>query len=223
MRNINDPARLIALMLVMSVALVAVRVGLVSVAFHHLGISAGWAMALLLFCGIGSLFNVPVARIRCRPLMPPSLLPTAVADHRRMPRWEREGHTVIAINVGGAVIPIVFSAYLMSVSALPLHQTILAASGVSAIAFLSSQPVAGVGIAMPMLIAPVAAALLAFIINPDQSAPLAYIGGTFGVLVGADLLRLRDIRAMQVPLAAIGGAGTFDGIFLTGLVAVLIA
>jgi uncharacterized membrane protein len=155
--------------------------------------------------------------------MPPSLLPPPLAAHRHMTRWTQEGRTVIALNVGGALIPVLFSAYLINVNPLPLHQTILAAGGVTAIAYISSRPVMGVGIAVPMLIPPVTAALLAFIINPEHSAPLAYIGGTFGVLVGADLLRLKDIRAMQVPLASIGGAGTFDGIFLTGLVAVLIA
>ncbi|OIQ78539.1 hypothetical protein GALL_397480 [mine drainage metagenome] len=67
-----------------------------------------------------------------------------------------------------------------------------------------------------------AAALIAVFINHEQSAPLAYIGGTLGVLIGADLLRLKDIRTMGTPLASIGGAGTFDGIFVTGIVAVLL-
>jgi uncharacterized membrane protein len=43
------------------------------------------------------------------------------------------------------------------------------------------------------------------------------------VLLGADLARLGEIRRMGAPVASIGGAGTFDGIFLTGLVAVLLA
>lgn len=45
---------------------------------------------------------------------------------------------------------------------------------------------------------------------------IAYIGGTLGVLIGADLLRLDAVRKL-------GGAGTFDGIFLSGLVAALLA
>jgi uncharacterized membrane protein len=36
-------------------------------------------------------------------------------------------------------------------------------------------------------------------------------------------LRLKDIRRLATPIASIGGAGTFDGIFLTGIVAVLLA
>ena len=76
---------------------------------------------------------------------------------------------------------------------------------------------------MPVLIAPLAAALVAILLDPAHSAPLAYISGTLGVLIGADILRLKDIRKLGVPLAAIGGAGTFDGIFITGIVAVLLA
>ena len=68
-----------------------------------------------------------------------------------------------------------------------------------------------------------AATLAALLLDPAHSAPLAYISGTLGVLIGADLLRLRDIGKLGLPMASIGGAGTFDGIFLTGLVAVLLA
>jgi uncharacterized membrane protein len=76
---------------------------------------------------------------------------------------------------------------------------------------------------MPILIAPLSAALIAVILNPEASPPLAYISGTMGVLIGADLLRLKDIRQLGAPFASIGGAGTFDGIFITGIVAVLLA
>ena len=74
-----------------------------------------------------------------------------------------------------------------------------------------------------MLIAPVAAAIIATLLDPQQRAPLAYISGTLGVLIGADLLRLRDIRKLGTPVASIGGAGSFDGVFLTGMLAVLLA
>ena len=53
--------------------------------------------------------------------------------------------------------------------------------------------------------------------------PLAYIGGSLGTLIGADLLNLDKLRGLGAPIASIGGAGTFDGVFLTGVVAVLIA
>jgi uncharacterized membrane protein len=61
------------------------------------------------------------------------------------------------------------------------------------------------------------------LLSPAHSAPLAYADGTLGVLIGADLARLQDIRHLGTPLAAIGGAGAFDGIFITGIVAALLA
>jgi len=42
-------------------------------------------------------------------------------------------------------------------------------------------------------------------------------------LIGADLLNLGQIQGLGAPVASIGGAGTFDGIFITGILAVLLA
>jgi uncharacterized membrane protein len=42
-------------------------------------------------------------------------------------------------------------------------------------------------------------------------------------LIGADLFNLRKIGNLGAPVASIGGAGTFDGIFLNGILAVLLA
>jgi uncharacterized membrane protein len=94
---------------------------------------------------------------------------------------------------------------------------------VAAVCYFASRPVRGIGIGMPLFVAPFTAALTALLIAPESSAPLAYICGTMGVLLGADLLRLNDIRKIGTPVASIGGAGTFDGIYLTGIVAVLLA
>ena len=119
------------------------------------------------------------------------------------------GRTVIAINVGGALIPVGFSIFLITI--------------VTAVCYFASRPIQGLGMGMPIFVAPVAAALTAIVLEPQNSAPMAYICGTLGVLVGADLLHLNEVRKIGVPLASIGGAGTFDGIFLTGIVAVLLS
>ena len=52
---------------------------------------------------------------------------------------------------------------------------------------------------------------------------IAYVSGTLGTLIGADLLNLHHIAELGAPMASIGGAGTFDGIFLTGIIAALLA
>jgi uncharacterized membrane protein len=36
-------------------------------------------------------------------------------------------------------------------------------------------------------------------------------------------MNLRKLRGLGAPVASIGGAGTFDGIFLAGIIALLLA
>jgi uncharacterized membrane protein len=87
-----------------------------------------------------------------------------------------------------------------------------------------ARPVQGLGIALPGLIPPVAAALGAYLFCPPElRAPTAYIAGTMGILVGADILNLKEIGKLGAPVASIGGAGTFDAIFLSGIIAVLLS
>jgi uncharacterized membrane protein len=116
---------------------------------------------------------------------------------------------------------------LMSVYLLIKHQLwlrgALATAVVAIICHWLSQPIRGLGIAEPVFVPAVAAAVVALILSRDDAAPLAYIGGSLGTLIGADLLNLGNIRGLGAPVASIGGAGTFDGIFLIGIVSVLIA
>jgi uncharacterized membrane protein len=44
-----------------------------------------------------------------------------------------------------------------------------------------------------------------------------------GTLIGADILRISQIKKLGVPFLSIGGAGVFDGIYLVGIVSVLLA
>jgi len=197
-----------------------VQIGLLSIAFYKLGLSPGAAYTLLIASLFGSVFNLPLFKMRSERdetiPSPPSLFPF-------IPAFQSSTHTLVAINVGGCLIPIVFSLYLLLHTEVTLAQTLLAIALVSLVSYSFSRPIQGLGIGMPLLIAPLAAAIAAIGINPQASAPLAYIGGTMGVLIGADVLRINDIRRMGPPFAAIGGAGTFDGIFITGIVAVLLA
>jgi uncharacterized membrane protein len=112
---------------------------------------------------------------------------------------------------------------LFSNSTLSLAAALSGIGIIAVISYFFSRPIQGLGIGMPILVAPVSAALAGLIISPEQSAPLAYISGTLGVLIGADLLRMKDIARLGTPYASIGGAGTFDGIFITGIVAALLA
>jgi len=122
----------------------------------------------------------------------------------------------------GCLVPVFFSVFLIREYPLPAGPLLLAVAIVSAVSYAASRPVPGLGVAMPVFVAPVTAALAAAFLGGDLRAPMAYIAGTLGVLVGADLLRLKDIGQLGAPVASIGGAGTFDGIFMAGLVAVLL-
>jgi uncharacterized membrane protein len=52
-----------------------------------------------------------------------------------------------------------------------------------------------------------------------MAPPIAFTAGVIGPLGGADLLHLRDIEAGESGIMSIGGAGTFDGIVLSGIIA----
>lgn len=199
---------------------VFVQVGALTLAFDKLGLSPHSATLLLVTSLLGSLINLPLFSVKAEG--PPPPMPQSFRSLLRLPPMEFTGKTVVAINVGGCLVPLAFSVYLLRHNPLNLLEVISAVTMVATVCRLASRPVTGVGIGIPMFVAPIVAAVVSLLIDPQQSAPLAYISGTLGVLIGADLSRLGDIRKMGAPFASIGGAGTFDGIFLSGIVAVLL-
>jgi len=100
---------------------------------------------------------------------------------------------------------------------------LLATAAVAAICYWLSSPIPGLGIAVPVLVPAIATTIAALALSRKHAAPLAYIAGSLGTLIGADLMNFDKLSELNAPIASIGGAGTFDGIFLTGIVAVLIA
>jgi uncharacterized membrane protein len=83
--------------------------------------------------------------------------------------------------------------------------------------------VPGIGIAIPSLVPPIIAATVALLVARANVAAVAYVSGSLGTLIGADLLNLGKVQGLGAPVVSIGGAGTFDGVFLTGILAVLLA
>jgi len=214
-----------ALATVLAVVLIALAavllVGAVTFVSRRLGLSEVGALLALWACLLGSWINIPVARVRT--VTPPPVAEIRVFGVRYVVRPLAEPHeTIVAVNVGGAVLPVMLSVYVL-VQADAWAPAIAAVAIVSALAFAAARPVPGVGIVLPTLLTPVAAALCAVILAPSHSAAVAYAAGTLGALIGADLLHLRHIERLGAQVASIGGAGTFDGIFLSGIVAVLLA
>lgn len=200
---------------------VLIQVGALQLTFEKLGLAPEAGVTLLLVSLMGSLVNVPLFRMRAEePSQPPPEPLRSLLKHRQIPF---EGFTTVAVNLGGCLLPLTFSAYLVLNAGAVLSDYLLAVAIVSAVSYFASRPIAGLGIGMPVLIAPLAAAMAGIVLDPEHSPALAYVGGTLGVLIGADLLRLKDVRKLGSPIASIGGAGTFDGIFITGIIAVLLA
>ncbi|MBZ0072801.1 MAG: DUF1614 domain-containing protein [Thiohalobacteraceae bacterium] len=216
-----SPLRLLVMVLIFGLLLTFVQIGLLTIAFAKLGLSPESAVTLLLCALFGSLINLPVMRIQAE--APADDAPPPWPGLLRGPVQPFTGTTLIAVNVGGCIIPVLFSLHLMYQIELPPAEVLLAVAAVTGMAYGFSRPIPRLGVVMPMFIAPLTAALAAVLINVEHGAALAYISGTLGVLIGADLLRLPDIRKLGAPIASLGGAGTFDGIFITGIVAALLA
>lgn len=216
------PLRIVLFLVALGFLATLVQIGLVSIAFEKLGLSQHSVYLLLVTTLAGSMINLPLFSIQAE-APPPDAVPSPMRRLLGLPRVEFTGRTIVAVNVGGCLTPVAFSVYLMAHNPVTLPQVLLAAAIVSAVAYFASYPIPGIGIGIPIMVAPLTAALAAAIINPEERAVIAYISGTLGVLIGADILRLKSVRKLNAPLASIGGAGTFDGIFLSGLVAVLLA
>lgn len=178
-----------------------------------LGLTPYWAVLLFTSILIGSIINIPVSRQRFYVEEPtPFRYPFL---YYRPPRVREQ---VIAVNVGGAIIPTLFSLYLLFNKA-PLLPAVTATIIVALVCKRMAKLVPGVGIKIPAFLPPVLAALLALILAGNNAAPVAFISGAMGTLIGADLLNLNRMNELGAQVLSIGGAGVFDGIFLVGMVA----
>lgn len=141
------------------------------------------------------------------------------------------GEDIIAVNVGGAVIPLFVTLEMVGRGRVSRLKSLAAVLLVSLVAYAAATPVPGLGITMPFYVAPITGAAAGLLIARGcRTAPgLAYAGGTMGTLLGADILNLANpavfsaLTTGRSTVLSIGGAGIFDGIFITGILAVLLA
>jgi uncharacterized membrane protein len=199
-----------------------IQFGIFSWAFSKLGIPPEYLFSLLFLCIVGSMINIPIRRIRIESEPEEWEIVSYFGMRFRPPRWPHGREMVLAVNVGGAVIPTCLSLYLLVHAANPIRM-LLALGVVTYVVYRMARPIPGMGIATPMFIPPITAALAALALNYQWASPTAYVAGTLGTLIGADILHLDELKDLRAPVASIGGAGTFDGIFLTGVLAVLLA
>lgn len=135
------------------------------------------------------------------------------------------------VNMGGAIIPIILSIYITIKKKIPLKKILIGIIIVTIVAFFVTRPVENKGIVasipyafLPAIFASITSIFLSWK-DFIKAAPLAYISGTIGVLIGADFLHLWEL--LNIPInsqtnAIIGGADVFDMIFITGVIAVVV-
>ena len=201
--------------------------GLMAASLEKLHLSSGAALFVTLAIFLGSVLNIPVKRIPHN--LPVSRHPLAVWGLDEIwPALRSESReTVIAVNVGGCVIPTALALWellhIAAVGGRPLVGVVIASAVNIFICRRIARPVPGVGILLPGLVPAFSAALLAILLAPGNAAPVSFVAGVAGPLVGADLLHLGEIERSATGVASIGGAGTFDGIVLSGIVAAYLA
>jgi uncharacterized membrane protein len=200
-----------------------------------LGLPPEYVSFFLLLSLIGSYINLPVTTIESR---------IPIQTFREMKifgvTWQIPSisygvsRTFIMVNLGGAVMPVITSIYLLiktipECSNNPLSTyfaTLLVLIIVSILVNKSARIVKGLGIATPAYAPPLITVFSVILIDmffPLQCPiPITYIGGTIGTLIGADLMNFNKIPEIGTPLISIGGAGTFDGVFLTGILSMII-
>jgi len=203
------------------VVLILIQLKVLRYAYTAIGINRRYVLILLLLSLLGSYINIPVAQLPAEQVVTGREI-IFYGMRYVVPLVEDWPGTMIAVNVGGAIIPTVLSLYLLIRNKLYI-QGLIAIVIVTIVCHLLSHPVPGLGIAEPVFVPPIITTIAALLLSRQHAAPLAYISGSLGTLIGADLLNLDKIRGLGAPIVSIGGAGTFDGIFVTGILAVILA
>lgn len=140
----------------------------------------------------------------------------------------------IGLSIGGAIIPIAICIHFLVRRRVGVAEAFIGMTIVAYITYTITRAEEGVGIVadVPIAFAPALAAglysLSVFWEDVSKAAPLAYVSGVTGTLIGADVFRLGEVLAFDAPsegfaLLSIGGANVFDMVYLTGVVAVGVA
>jgi uncharacterized membrane protein len=198
-------------------------VGVVGLAFKRVGFAPQLTMFILAVTFAGSYINIPLFKIK-------TFFPVLKDEYFsffgvafKTPKIEyEEFSTIIALNVGGALIPTLVSIHLLWKLPSTIFHAFIGTLIVALVTHFVAKPVKGLGIATPAFIPPLTAAFIAYLLPSNAPAIIAYTSGVLGTLIGADISNLHKIPSIGARIASIGGAGTFDGIFLSGIISVLL-
>jgi uncharacterized membrane protein len=227
------PLSVLAVILLIGLIIILIPLlilGIIGVAFTRLGFSWITALAVVFLMLFGSFINIPVYMIRremVRTVTSELSGITPSGSWAALPVWD----TRISVNLGGGILPVCISLYLLYQAAFVSGMAIVSAVSicavlVAALTRLSTRSLPGTGIRVPVVIPALAALLIGVLINggPGLAAGVtALAGGVLGTLVGGNLMNLFRIRDLEVPEVSIGGYGTFGAVFLCCLLPALVA
>jgi uncharacterized membrane protein len=222
--SLNSIFLFLILLAVLVLTLIFLFVGITASAFATIGFTKVEFAVILVVTLLGSFINIPVTRVSGNEPVTGYREVRYYGFTYRVPVTARQRvSTLVTINVGGALVPIFVSAYLLLTHP---SLAVYALAGVivtSVLVHLMARKVKGEGIETPAFLPPLVAAIISVLVHPGAGvAVIAYISGSMGALIGADLSNLKGITQLGAPMVSIGGAGTFDGVFLTGIIAVIL-
>ncbi len=183
------------------------------------GLSSIDALTIFTLIVIGSFINIPVYEKEGREVV------REFSFFGFMYSFRERRRITVAVNVGGCIIPSILAFKLLL--ELPFEPWLVTFVISSIVIYMYARPVKGLGIAVPMFVPPLVSAMVSYISLSIFGQPLillpkmAFSAGVLSALFGADILHLKDIDRIGSGVVSIGGAGTFDGIFLTGVFAVV--
>jgi uncharacterized membrane protein len=228
------PLSIIALVLLIGLVILVIPLlvlGFVGKAFTQLGFTWIEALAIVLLMLFGSFVNIPLYTIRrdmIRAVPGDFSHENATSPWAPQPVWD----TAVSLNLGGAVIPVLVSAYLLYRSAGLLGTAILGpvCAGiviVAIIAYIATRLVPGYGIRAPLFMPGLAAVLCGLLLTGGTTGLIAgvtaFVAGTAGTLLGAGIAWLPRVKDLEMPQVSIGGSGMFGAIFLACILSAMIA
>ncbi len=183
------------------------------------GISELEAMILFALIVIGSFINIPVYEKEGKEIL------KSVSFFGIIYYLRERKKIIVALNVGGAILPSILAIKVLT--DVPFFPWIFSFLITSFAIYFYAKPIPRVGIVVPMFVPPIISILSSYIAISSFNLPISFLpkiafsSGVLGSLLGADILHLKDIERVGSGVVSIGGAGTFDGIFLTGILAVI--
>jgi uncharacterized membrane protein len=227
------PISILMIIIIIGLAIILIPLlilGIIGAAFTRLGFSWISALVVVLLMAFGSFVNIPVYRIR-REVVQVARDEASDFDVCVPCASSHVWDTLVSINLGGAVIPMCVSLYIMyktiMIVGISLIFTVtIGIAIVGIIAFISTRLVTSAGIQVSLLIPGLTALLAGLLLAGGTgltAAAIAFVSGTTGVLLGGNIANFYRLKNLEVTAVSFGGTGTFGSIFICCILPALIA